>query len=120
MGKKAFINDRGHTLAELIATVAVVAVLSSIAIPSYDRYMKAAKEKVCMLNRKTVLYEYYLYTIDEPETGLSEYIHTHYPEGINCLCPGEGTLTADGSGETATLSCSVHTDEIVRLIPDMP
>lgn len=107
-------NNSGYTLAELIIAMAAIAVLSSIAIPSYGRYIEAAREKVCMRNRQTVLYEYQLYIIGEPEIGLSDYISTSYAEGIDWLCPGEGTLITDGFGEAATLCCSVHSDEVIK------
>lgn len=60
------------------------------------------------------MYDYYLYNINEPDAVLSEFISTHYAGEKDHICPGEGTISADGSGDTASLTCSVHHDKITE------
>jgi hypothetical protein len=97
---------------ELILAIGIIATMSAVAVPSYARYIESTREKVCIINRQSILYDYQLYCISEPDITLAEYMNTFYEGQENTLCPSGGSYTAEGSGDTATLTCSVHGDEV--------
>lgn len=110
-------NNYGYSLMELIIAMAVVATISSIAVPKYNRYIESTRENVCMINRQTILYEYQVYCILKPETTLSGYLDANYEGDDDLICPSGGTILAGGSGETTSLSCSVHLEPVK--VPDI-
>jgi prepilin-type N-terminal cleavage/methylation domain-containing protein len=108
MGKRKLSDNYGYTLMELITAAAIVLTISSAAAVNYTRYIASTQEKVCIINRQTIIYEYNLYCLDEPEIALSDYIKTYDSDDMDSLCPCEGSYTAGGSGLNAEISCSVH------------
>lgn len=112
MWKSKLANNYGYSLIELIMAIAIISITSSIAIPNYFRYIEIANEKVCFINRQSILYEYQLYCICEQEITLSDYISIYHSGEEDLICPSEGTYTASGSGETAELTCLVHREGI--------
>lgn len=104
-------RNYGYTLLELILAVAIIGTISAAAIPNYAKYVARAREKACSYNRQAILYEYQLYCISEMEIPLSDYISTYWG-GEERFCPSGGTHQASGSGEDATLTCSLHQDII--------
>jgi hypothetical protein len=90
--------------------IAILSITSAVAIPSYTRYLASTSEKVCFINRQSILYEYQLYCISDPEISFSEYMSMNYPGYEDHLCPSGGIYIANGSGDTAELICSVHRD----------
>lgn len=101
-------NNYGYSLMELIIAMAVIATISSIAVPKYNRYIESTRENVCMINRQTILYEYQVYCILKPETTLSDYLQANYDGDDGLICPSGGTIHASGSVDTVALTCSVH------------
>ena len=55
-------KNRGFTLIEIIVVIAILAILSAIAVPRFIGYTDATKEQVCNMNCKTIerAYEIYL------------------------------------------------------------
>lgn len=43
--KFQWVNNKGFTLIEIMIVVAIVAILSAIALPSYDRYVKKSRAR---------------------------------------------------------------------------
>lgn len=48
-------NKKGFTLVELIAVVTILGVICMIAIPSYNNYIKKAKDKKCEADRLAII-----------------------------------------------------------------
>lgn len=107
-------DNCGYTTMKLILTAAVISLLSAAAIPNYTRYIEYTSEKVCTINRQTILNEYQLYCITEHEITLSDYLNIYYAESNTSLCPSGGIYTASGTGETAELTCCVHNNTITE------
>ena len=95
---------------ELIIALAMIATISTVALPHYTRYIESTREKTCINSRQTIIYEYHLYCINEPEITLSDYINIYYAGYEDHLCTSNGTYAASGSGEMATLTCTMHYD----------
>lgn len=109
MGKaltqKGFKNSDGFTLVELILVVAIVAVLSSVAIPVLSGLVKKADASVCIYNRATVSRSYtYQKTLDQ-SLSLDEYL-TKSNNNKDAVCPSDGLFTVADDG--TTILCSVH------------
>jgi prepilin-type N-terminal cleavage/methylation domain-containing protein len=118
MDSKKLTNNYGYTLIELIMAATIITIISAVAVPNYTRYLASTRENVCIINRQTILYTYYLHTIKEPEITLSEYIRIYYSEESCSVCPSGGTLTASGLGEEAELNCSLHKDTAIESGPE--
>lgn len=112
MGFRKTVFNYGYTLMELILAIAIVGTVSAVAIPNYARYIESTREKVCSINRQEILYEYQLYCLSEQEIPLSDYLHLTYEGKDPNFCPSGGLPAADGSGETAELTCSLHHETI--------
>ena len=48
-------NKKGFTLVELIAVITILGVICMIAIPSYNNYIKKAKDKKCEADRLAII-----------------------------------------------------------------
>lgn len=113
--RKAAMN-RGFSLMELILAVAIVGILSSIALPNYIRHIESTREKICSINMQEVLNDYLLYCISVQEIPLSDYMLLEEDGKDRHFCPSGGLPVTDGSGETAALACSVHEHKLT--LPD--
>ena len=51
---KKFFNDKGFTLVELMVVVAILAVLSVIAIPLFSNSTAKAEKQTCISNMRTI------------------------------------------------------------------
>lgn len=109
-------NTKGFTLIELIVVMAIIAILASIAVPTYFGYIKKAKEKVCRVNCVQVerMYEMYLETesIEHSDIVFEEFLKEYGKD----ICPENGVITyADGK-----VVCSVHSKEVSKDDDDVP
>lgn len=52
MKLNSFQNRRGFTLVEIMIVVAIVGLLTAIAVPSFVRYREASRRSVCIANLK--------------------------------------------------------------------
>lgn len=48
-------NKKGFTLVELIAVITILGVICMIAIPSYNNYIKKAKDKKCEADKLAII-----------------------------------------------------------------
>ena len=101
IGKKYY---KGFTLIELIIVIAILSILSSIAIPSYAGFRRNAKEKVCNINCSQLEKFYHAYLVlkkDEHTEGLYYQYIQEYGQDI---CTGDGEISY-GDGK---FRCSIH------------
>ncbi len=97
-------NNKGFTLIEIIVVIAILAILSAIAIPRIADYKDVAKKQVCYSNCKTIerTYEIYLERegLDHRELLFNQYmIDNEYNP-----CPEDGIVSyIDGK-----VYCSIH------------
>jgi hypothetical protein len=112
MGLKKMANNYGYTMMELVIAVSMLLTISAVTVPNYTRYIASTREKVCIISRQNILYEYHLYCIHNPELTFTEYLRLYYQDDVNHFCPSGGIYTANGSGETVEFTCSEHADKI--------
>jgi len=77
------INRRGFTLVELVLLVAMIGILSAIAVPSYSSYIKKAKISEAVADIETISLEIEIFKAGNP--GLPANLAT--VPGINLLDP---------------------------------
>jgi len=116
-GRTQMQHTRGFTLIELMIAVAVIAILASIALPSYTDYMrrsKFAEATAALLNMRTKLEQYYqdqrrfggacaAGTVAPKPTGLKYFT-------IDCptLNDTQYTVTATGINEMAGIVFTIN------------
>jgi len=105
--KNKRLNNKGFTLVEIIIVLAIIAILASVAVPSFIGCIEKAKKEVCNTNCLQLerMYETYLILegTDHTDVVFAQYLQ-EYGENI---CPDHGDISyVDGK-----VQCSIHTEE---------
>jgi prepilin-type N-terminal cleavage/methylation domain-containing protein len=108
------VNNKGFTLIELIVVIAILAILSAIAVPRFSTITENARRDVCEANRHELkhAYEIYLVQNDEADTDINftAFVNEYDQE----ICP-EGGIISRSEGK---IDCSIHFDEDVEETDD--
>ena len=105
-------DKRGFTLAELLITVAILAIVVAVSIPMLNSHLDEAKESVCLTNRTSfeqALTIQQMMHKNNPSwavTGLPSYFEAHKEE-YKCPSDGSYSLEMTTAGELV-VKCSVH------------
>ncbi len=83
---------KGLTFIELIIVIAIIAILSTIALPSYMGYSRTAKEMVCSVNRVQLdrMYKAFL-SLNNMKHSEGSYLDFEKEYG-SFTCPSGGTI----------------------------
>jgi type IV pilus assembly protein PilA len=123
MGGIRYLGNRGFTIVELMVTVAIVGILTGVAVPNYLKYVAKSRQTEAKLflsalyvGQQSYSTEFLSYTACLPQTGfypgagVSNYIGTQYPyygggfsfaaaTSVNCGNPAHAcNLFGDGPG----------------------
>lgn len=101
-------GNRGFTLLELIVVLAILVIVSFIAVPVVLGFQSKSAEQVCKTNRQTLLEQYQIYTVENGSIGFPDYYLLISGELADFRCPDGGTFQCTGSGITAKVTCSIH------------
>lgn len=94
----------GFTLIELIIVIAILSILSSIAIPSYARFRRNSKEKVCNINCSQLEKFYYAYLILKNAEHNEGLYYQYIEEYGQIICTDDGNVSyVDGK-----IRCNIH------------
>ena len=116
-------NKKGFTLIEIIVVIAVIAILSGIALISFSGINDRAEESACKANMKNVQIGAWtnaqLYDSNVLEVAnviLSEEENPYFADKV--VCPDGGEYSASYDSETGQLiiSCSVHGEVIASAV----
>lgn len=99
---------KGFTLMEMLVVIAVIAVLTAVAIPTFSGSLDAAKEATCAANRRAAYAEMNIAAMtgegETPEQILARY------QG---KCPSRGKYTVETSAHgVLSLFCSKHGTDV--------
>ena len=100
-------NNKGFTLVEVIVVLAIMSIISLIAIPKYIGIKEEMRKEVCDINCSQLekMYEMYLTmkNIEHSEEVFKEYLKEYDSK----ICPDDGEISyVDGK-----VRCSIHDDE---------
>ncbi len=103
----------GFTLVEIMIVVAIIAIILSIAIPSYVAVTKVTRKTVCTNNLKKILGAVEQYAIEhniDSGTRLSSQqegdIYDNYLRGGKPTCPSGGEYIIETIGSNPQVRCT--------------
>jgi prepilin-type N-terminal cleavage/methylation domain-containing protein len=104
-------HSKGFTLIELVIVIAILGILSGVAMAFFGDTLADTQKKACIANRTTILRQYTLAEArgDAEASSLDNYVKwylTTYYNGAATLCPSGGTYTC--TKEPLDIICSEH------------
>ncbi|WP_051931688.1 prepilin-type N-terminal cleavage/methylation domain-containing protein [Clostridium sp. KNHs214] len=102
--------NKGFTLIEIIVVISIIAILCAVIAPTYFKYTKDAKEKVCNVNCLQLERSYNLYlekeNIEHSDVVFEQFLQN---QGKN-ICPEHGYMIYVDE----KVQCSVHVGDDVK------
>ncbi|MDD4835333.1 MAG: type II secretion system protein [Lutispora sp.] len=95
----------GFTLVELIVAIAILGIITAVAVLRLTGFKSKAEESVCAANRKTVERMYFAFLVENDIDGESVF-DQFLIENFKEVCPAGGTITY----EEGNVKCSLHKD----------
>ena len=100
-------HERGFTLLEILAVLAIIGILTALAVPRFLLSTSAAEGEVCDANKGTIAIQierYYLANSSYPDFATLSGDTDYFPQGAP-ECPSSGTYAISGTG---IITCTVH------------
>ena len=107
-------KNKGFTLVEIMIVVAIIALLATIAIPSFMKARTSAQSGACVNNLRQIMYakeQYAFANSNQISANLGDYVGTNAYIKSTPVCPGGGTYTVGAL--TVNPTCSVGTPHVL-------
>ena len=107
-------NNKGFTLAELLIVVAIIAVLTMVAVPIFNTQLEKSREETDIANMRAAKAAAVAYFLDHPEATQVNFnattgaVQTDTPAGY-----GKGTGTNGGADYPGYYAAQAYTNEYV-------
>lgn len=130
-GKRMVKNNRvtsesnaGFSMVELVIVIAIMAIITAVAAPTYLHYVRQNRTTTCKTNREALMGIYERCVIYDKTKQLSTADLIYVCEGTEPRvagevvefnkCPADGTYTYEVTGDTAVITCShsEHTEAV--------
>ncbi|HCX03242.1 MAG: prepilin-type N-terminal cleavage/methylation domain-containing protein [Tissierellales bacterium] len=96
--------NKGFTLIELVVIIAIISILSAIAVPRFIHYTAFAKETVCKTNCGQAERMYEAFLIEEDIENTDIIFDQFMLENYSDICPKDGVIYyLDGK-----INCKIH------------
>jgi len=107
-------STKGFTLVEIMIVVAIIGLLSAVAIPNFVKARAKATSTACISNLKQIYGAKFVYAIDKKQSDIitidwSALVPNYIKRTPNCPGSGSYTLGIINVTPTCTLSSSGHT-----------
>jgi len=104
-------HSKGFTLIELVIVIAILGILTGIAVAHFGDTLADTQKKACIANRRTILRQYTIAEArgDASASSLDNYVKWYlatYYNGATTLCPSGGTYTC--TQDPLDIICSEH------------
>ena len=102
---------RAFTLVEIMIVVAIIGILSAIAVPAWAKSRNTARTKVCVTNLKQIFYAKAQWAFElhkgDAEIPILADVTPYLQNGTTPVCPAAGTYDLHSVAEAPTCSLSV-------------
>ncbi len=100
-------NNKGFTLVEILLVMAILAILTSIAVPIYKGYSERATKQVCNVNCLQVERMYHIYLLMENKEDTNNVFDEFIQNYEETICPDNGDIKY----VNGTIRCMLHFED---------
>lgn len=115
MNRQFKTNKNGFSLIELIVVIALLGIIAAVAVPSFTSILERSKAKQCVLNRKTAVHAYDIYSVENGSFDIDGHAGVEFLQNANLIgsdvvCTANGTYTWKVTDDITSIECDVHGD----------
>jgi len=113
--KRAMKNQKGFTLVELMVVIAIIGIITAIAIPYYNNYKQTACDQAGLADLYNVKAAVQKYLTDETLKGTA--VANDYSAAIDAVLKGDGRYGFGGATQKCGVALSkVGTDSVKAVV----
>lgn len=101
-------NTKGFTIIELMVVIAILGLLSFIAVSSYSHVNASTSKTVCFSNIQSIVKAIVVNNFDEELNIIDLEINDYFTKEVTCPEGGDYSVTYDSEHNIFSVECSVH------------